>query len=42
MNQMKARITCDWLMMLVLRFTLENFEKLGFQKIIPEFFDGTF
>ena len=29
-------------MMLVLRFTLEKLEKSSFQKIITEFFDGTF
>ena len=29
-------------MMLVLRFSLEKLEKLNFQRISPEFFDGTF
>ena len=39
---MKAKITFDWRMNLVLRFTLKKLEKLGFHKIIPNFFDGTF
>ena len=29
-------------MMLVLRFTLENLEKLCFQRLIPKIFDETF
>ena len=39
---MKAKITCNWLMKLVLRFTLEKLEKLSFKKIIPKFVDGNF
>ena len=39
---MKARITSNWLMKLVLRFTLEKLEKLTFQKIIRDFFSGKF
>ena len=39
---MKARITCDWQMKLVLRFIVEKLEKLGFQNITPKKFDETF
>ena len=39
---MKSKITYNWLMMLVLKFTLEKLEKLSFKKIIPKYFDGTF
>ena len=35
---MKVKITCNWMMKLVLRFTLEKLEKLRFQEIIPKFF----
>ena len=40
-HQMKARITCNWLIKLYLRFNFKKLEKLSFQKIIPKFFDGT-
>jgi len=39
---MKAKITSNWLMDLVLIFTLQKSEKLDLKKNIPKFFDGTF
>ena len=42
MYQMKTKITQNWLMKIVLRFTLEKLKKLSFQKIIPKCFEATF
>ena len=39
---MKANIICNWLMMLVLRFTLEKLEKFSLQKIILKFLTELF
>ena len=39
---MKAKITRDFLIKLVLKFAFENLEKLCLQNLIPTFFDGTF
>ena len=41
-HQMKAKITCHWLMKLVLRFTLKKLQNSSFQKIILKFLNKTF
>ena len=35
-------VTYNWMMKLVLRFTLKKLEELSFKKIIPKFIDRTF
>ena len=38
----KSQKTHNWLMKSFFGFTFAKFEKVSFQKIIPEFFHGTF